>query len=165
MDGLRKFLAKHVTGFRFKDRRGNVLAIVTKSDDRSFTIQQQKFVTGKGWQPDKSTTVSWEDFYARKDQEKKYSDFKGQFSRYMANFIRELVMKGREHKKIAGREWSEHMLGAALTLKHLYGEEKDVDTFISTLVKDTVKGFGRSREWAVKWFPDVELPEAEDPVE
>ncbi len=165
MEGMQKHFVKHARGFGFKNRRGAVLAVVTKVDDRSFTIQQQKFVTGKGWQPDKATTVSWEDFYARKDQEKKYSDFKGQFIGYMNQFINELVIKGRERTRIGPKEWSEHMLGAALTLKHLYGEEKGVDKFIPVLVKDAVKGFGPCRKWAAKWFPDVELPEAEDPVE
>ena len=57
------------------------------------------------------------------------------------------------------------MLGAALTLQLLYSEEKGVDKFIPVLVKRAVKGFEPCRKWAVKWFPDVDLPEAEDPVE
>jgi len=33
------------------------------------------------------------------------------------------------------------------------------------LVQKAVKEFGPCRKWAVKWFPDVELPDAEDAVE
>lgn len=44
-------------------------------------------------------------------------------------------------------------------------EGKGVDKFIPMLVEKAVKGFEPCRKWAVKWFPDVELPEAEDSVE
>ena len=52
------------------------------------------------------------------------------------------------------------MLGAALTLHYLYGEEKGVDKFSPELVKKAVKDFEPCRKWAVKWFPEVELEEA-----
>ena len=155
MEGMQKHFAKHADKFVFKDRRGQVLAIVMKVDDKTLTIQKAKYEKGKPV-PDKETRVDWDRFYGLK--EKIYLN-------YMNQFINELVMKGRERTKIGPKEWSEHMLGAALTLQYLYGEEKGVDKFIPVLVKKAVKDFGPCRKWAAKWFPDVELPDAEDPVE
>ena len=63
------------------------------------------------------------------------------------------------------------MLGVALTLKLLLGDKPGVDKLIPDLVKEAVaeknenekrKGFGPNRKWAAQWFPDIELPEAED---
>ena len=122
---------------------------------KTLTIQKAKYEKGKPV-PDKETRVDWDRFYGLK--EKIYLN-------YMNQFINELVMKGRERTKIGPKEWSEHMLGAALTLQYLYGEEKGVDKFIPVLVKKAVKDFGPCRKWAAKWFPDVELPDAEDAVE
>lgn len=155
MEGMQKHFAKHADKFVFKDRRGQVLAIVMKVDDKTLTIQKARYEKGKPV-PDKETRVDWDRFYGLK--EKIYLN-------YMNQFINELVMKGRERTKIGPKEWSEHMLGAALTLQYLYGEEKGVDKFIPVLVKKAVKDFGPCRKWAAKWFPDVELPDAEDPVE
>ena len=137
--------------------------------------------------PDKKPTrVAWEDFYALKDQERKYSDFSGQdgkgkgkgkgegtgmFLGFMNQLINELVVDGRENTKISARDRSDHMLGVALTLKLLLSDRDGVDKFIPVLVKEAVteknenekrKGFGPNRKWAVQWFPEVELPEAED---
>ena len=155
MQGMQKHFIKHANKFVFKDRRGQVLAIVMKTDDKSLTIQKARYEKGKPV-PDKETRVEWDRFYGLK--EKVYLN-------YMNQFINELVMKGRERTKVGPREWSEHMLGAALTLHYLYGEEKGVDKFIPVLVQKAVKDFGPCRKWAAKWFPDVELPDAEDPVE
>ena len=155
MEGMQKHFIKHANKFVFKDRRGNVLAIVMKVDDKSLTIQKARYEKGKPV-PDKETRVEWDRFYGLK--EKVYLN-------YMNQFINELVMKGRERTKIGPKEWSEHMLGAALTLHYLYGEEKGVDKFIPVLVQKAVKDFGSCRKWAAKWFPDVELPDAEDTVE
>ena len=174
MEGMQKHFIKHAKGFRFKGKRGNLLATVVEADDRSLTLQKMKYERGKYLPDAKTTHVSWEDFYALKDQERKYGDFKGQFLGYMNQFIQELVVRGRETTKISARERSEYMLGAALTLQHLYGDKPGVDKFVPELVKEAVnekndnekrKGFGPHRKWAALWFPDVELPEAEDPVE
>ncbi len=155
MEGMQKHFVKHARGFRFKNRRGEVLAVVTKVDDRSLTIQKTKYEGGQPV-PDEETRIDWIRFYGL--EEKLYLG-------YMNQFINELVIKGRERTHIGPKEWSEHMLGAALTLKYLYGEEKGVDKFIPVLVEKAVKGFEPCRKWAVKWFPDVELPKAEDSVE
>ena len=165
MEGMQKHFAKSAKGFRFKGKRGNLLAVVSDVNEKALTFQKMKYEKGKYVPDTKATRVSWEDFYALKDQEKRYGDFKGQFLGYMNQFINELVIKGRENAKLSVRERSEYMLGAALTLQYLYGEEKGVDKFIPVLVKKAVGDFGPCRKWAAKWFPDVELPEAEDPVE
>ena len=82
----------------------------------------------------------------------------------MKKFIVDLLMKGQEHDKTrtGPREWSDNMLGAALTLQYLYGDKEGVEKFIPQLVQAAVKGFETSRKWAFKWFPDVQL---EEPVE
>ena len=157
MEGMQKHFVEHARGFGFKDKRGQLLAVVTKADGKSLTIQKAKYVKGKPV-PGKETRVEWGRFYGL--GEKIYLT-------YMNQFINELVMKGQDRDKtrVGPREWSDNMLGAALTLQLLYSEEKGVDKFIPVLVKRAVKGFEPCRKWAVKWFPDVDLPEAEDPVE
>ena len=152
MEGMQNHFIKHANHFKFKTSRGALLAIVTKVDDKALTIQKAKYVKGKPV-PDKEKREEWVRFYGLREK-----DYLG----YMNQFINELVIKGRETTKIGPLEWSEHMLGAALTLQCLYGEEKGVDKFIPVLVKKAVKEFEPCRKWAVKWFPDVEL---EDPVE
>ncbi len=152
MEGLQKHFIKYAKGYEFKNRRGEVLAVVTKVDDKSLTIQKAKFVEGKPV-PDKETRVEWDRFYGMKERE---------YLNYMNLLINELVRKGRERTRIGPREWSDHMLGAALTLQHVYGEEKGVDKFVPVLVQEAVKGFEPSRKWAAKWFPDVKLPEDPD---
>jgi hypothetical protein len=153
MEGMQKHFVKHARGFGFKDKRGQLLAAVTKVDDKSLTIQKAKYVKGKPV-PDKETRVEWGRFYGLKEKE---------YLGYMNQFINELVMKGQERDKtrVGPREWSDNMLGAALTLQHLYSEEKGVDKFIPVLVKKAVKGFEPSRKWATKWFPDIELEESD----
>ena len=151
MEGMHKYFIKHAEKFVFRDRRGTVLAIVMKADDKTLTIQKAKYVKGKPV-PDKEKREDWSRFYGLKERV---------YLNYMNQFINELVLKGRERKRISSPlEWSEHMLGAALTLHYLYGEEKGVDKFIPELVKKAVKDFEPCRKWAVKWFPEVELEEA-----
>ena len=153
MEGMHKYFIKNAEKFVFRDRRGTVLAIVMKADDKTLTIQKAKYVKGKPV-PDKEKREDWSRFYGLKERV---------YLNYMNQFINELVLKGRERKRISSpREWSEHMLGAALTLHYLYGEEKGVDKFIPELVKKAVKDFEPCRKWAVKWFPEVEL---EEPVQ
>ena len=126
---------------------------VMKVDDKSLTIQKARYEKGKPV-PDTETRVEWDRFYGLKEKE---------YLGYMNQFINELVMKGQERDKtrVGPREWSDNMLGAALTLQHLYSEEKGVDKFIPVLVKKAVKGFEPSRKWATKWFPDIELEESD----
>ena len=152
MEGMQKHFIKHAKGFPFKNR-GQLQAAVTKVDDKSLTIQKAKYVKGKPV-PDKETRVEWGRFYGLKEKE---------YLGYMNQFINELVMKGQDRDKtrVGPREWSDNMLGAALTLQHLYSEEKGVDKFIPVLVKKAVKGFEPSRKWATKWFPDIELEESD----
>ncbi|MBR0066489.1 MAG: serine/threonine protein kinase [Kiritimatiellae bacterium] len=148
MEGMHKYFIKHAEKFVFRDRRGTVLAIVMKADDKTLTIQKAKYVKGKPV-PDKEKREDWSRFYGLKERV---------YLNYMNQFINELVLKGRERKRISSPlEWSEHMLGAALTLHYLYGEEKGVDKFIPELVKKAVKDFEPCRKWAAKWFPEVEL--------
>ena len=184
MEGVQKHFIKYAKGFRFKSKKGTLLATVTEVDDKALTIQKMKYDKGKYVPDKKPTRVAWEDFYALKDQERKYSDFSGQdgkgkgkgegtgmFLGFMNQLINELVVDGREKTKISVKDRSDHLLGVALTLKLLLGDKPGVDKFISTLVKEAVteknenekrKGFGPNRKWAVQWFPDVELPEIED---
>ena len=154
MEGMQKHFIKHAKGFGFKNRRGDLQAMVTKVDDKALTIQKAKYVKGKRV-PDKETRVEWGRFYGLKEKE---------YLGYMNKFIVDLVMKGQEHDKtrIGPRDWSDNMLGAALTLRYLYGDKEGVEKFIPQLVQAAVKGFEPSRKWAVKWFPDVQL---EEPVE
>jgi len=148
MEGMQKHFIKHGAGFKFKSRP----AMITKVDDKSFMLQKFKMVKGKST-PEKETRVEWWRFYGLKEKE---------FLFYMNDLINELVMKGRERKKVSSPlEWSEHMLGAALTLQYFYSEEKGVDKFIPVLVKKAVKEFEPCRKWAKNWFPNVELEEAE----
>ena len=148
MEGMHKYFIKHAEKFVFRDRRGTVLAIVMKADDKTLTIQKAKYVKGKPV-PDKEKREDWSRFYGLKERV---------YLNNMNQFINELVLKGRERKRISSPlEWSEHMLGAALTLHYLYGEEKGVDKFIPELVKKAVKDFEPCRKWAAKWFPEVEL--------
>ena len=100
--------------------------------------------------PDKKDTrIEWWRFYGLKDKDYLF---------YMNDLINELVMKGRERKKVSSPlEWSDLMLGAALTLQYFYSEEKGVDKFIPVLVKKAVKEFEPCRKWAKNWFPNVEL--------
>ena len=158
MEGMQKHFIKYGKGFSFKNSRGGLMAVVTKVDDKSLSIQTAKFVKGKPV-PDKETRVEWNRFYVPKNKEKEPEK---NYLGYMNQFINELVRKERERTRIGPKEWSDYMLGAALTLQHIYSEEKGVDKFIPVLVKEAVKGFEPCRKWAVKWFPDVEL---EEPVE
>ena len=152
MEGMQKHFIKHAKGFGFKNNRGELLAAVTKVDEKSLTIQKAKYVKGKPV-PDKEKREEWSRFYGLKEKE---------YLNYMNQFINELVIKGRERTRIGPREWSDHMLGAALTLRYLYSEQKGVDKFIPVLVKKAVKEFDEySRKWATKWFPDIELEESD----
>ncbi len=150
MEGMQKHFIKHAKGFTFKSPRGALRAVVTKVDDKSLTIQKAKSVNGRSV-PDRETRVDWNWFYGMKERE---------YLGDMNLLINELVRKGRERTQIGPKEWSDHMLGAALTLQHVYGEEKGVDKFIPVLVQEAVKGFEPSRKWATKWFPDVKLEES-----
>ena len=149
MEGMQKHFIKHGAGFKFKAPRP---AMITKVDDKAFMLQKYKMVKGKS-APEKEARVEWWRFYGLKEKEYLF---------YMNQLINELVMRGRENKKVSSPlEWSDLMLGAALTLQYFYSEEKGVDKFIPVLVKKAVKEFEPCRKWAKNWFPNVELEEAE----
>ena len=124
--------------------------MVLAVDAKQITIQKLKSVRGR-MEPDRVIKMEWTRFYG-----------KTEYAPYMNDLINELVMKGRERKKVSSPlEWSDLMLGAALTLQYFYSEEKGVDKFIPVLVKKAVKEFEPCRKWAKNWFPNVELEEAE----
>ena len=152
MEGVQKHFVKNAEKFVFKNSRGTVLGVVTKVDDKALTIQKAKYVKGKV-EPDKEKRVEWDRFYGLKEKE---------HLGYMDQLITRLIVNGRERTKIGPLEWSEHMIGAALTLKYLYGEKEGVDKVIPRLVKKAVKEFEPCRKWAVKWFPEIELEEPEE---
>ncbi len=152
MEGVQKHFIKHAGKFVFKNSRGTVQAVVTKVDDAALTIQKAKYVKGKV-EPDKEKRVEWDRFYGLKEKE---------HLGYMDQLITRLIVNGRDRTRIGLLEWSEHMLGAALTLKYLYGEKEGVDKVIPRLVKKAVKEFEPCRKWAVKWFPEIELEEPEE---
>ena len=152
MEGVQKHFVKHAGKFVFKNSRGTVLAVVTKVDNAALTIQKAKYVKGKV-EPDKEKRVEWDRFYGLKEKE---------HLGYMDQLITRLIVNGRDRTRIGLLEWSEHMLGAALTLKYLYGEKEGVDKVIPRLVKKAVKEFEPCRKWAVKWFPEIELEEPEE---
>ena len=149
MEGMHKHFIKNAAGFKFRVPRP---AKITNVDDKAFMLQRSKLVNGKST-PEKDARVEWWRFYGLKEKEYLF---------YMNDLINELVMKGRERKKVSSPlEWSDLMLGAALTLQYFYSEEKGVDKFIPVLVKKAVKEFEPCRKWAKNWFPNVELEEAE----
>jgi hypothetical protein len=149
MEGMHKHFIKNAAGFRFKSRP----AKVTQVDDKAFMLQKFKSENGKLVPDKKDTRIEWWRFYGLKEQEYLF---------YMNELINDLVMKGRDRKKVSSPlEWSDLMLGAALTLQYFYSEEKGVDKFIPVLVKKAVKEFEPCRKWAKNWFPNVELEEAE----
>ena len=152
MEGVQKHFVKNAEKFVFKNSRGTVLAVVTKVDNAALTSQKAKYVKGKV-EPDKEKRVEWDRFYGLKEKE---------HLGYMDQLITRLIVNGRERTKIGPLEWSEHMIGAALTLKYLYGEKEGVDKVIPRLVKKAVKEFEPCRKWAVKWFPEIELEEPEE---
>ena len=162
MAGMQRHFIKHARGIHLM--RGRVvLAIVTKVEDDELTILKTKRdkngrtvydrKTGKPMMDSRESRLQWRWLYDLK--EKEYLD-------YMNTLMIELVLKGREKTHIGPREWSDHMLGAALTLQRFYGDQKGVDKFVPVLVQKAVRGFEPNREWAVKCFPDVKL---EDPDE
>jgi hypothetical protein len=140
MQGMHEHFIKFAKGFKFKD--GSVVQAV---DGKQLTIQKLKSVRGR-MEPDKVVKIEWTRFYG-----------KTEYVRYMNDFINALVIKGRETTKIGPLPWSRHMLGAALTLKHLYTEVAGAEKMAPVLVKTAVKEFNESARWAAKWFPDVEL--------
>ena len=150
MEGMHKHFIKNAAGFKFRVPRP---AKITNVDDKAFMLQKFKSENGKLVPDKKDTRVEWWRFYGLKEKEYLF---------YMNDLINELVMKGRERKKVSSPlEWSDLMLGAALTLQYFYSEEKGVDKFIPVLVKKAVKEFEPCRKWAKNWFPNVELEEAE----
>ncbi len=162
MAGMQRHFIKHAKGIHFmrgrmllatvtKVENDELMILKTKRDKNGRTVYDRK--TGKPMMDSRESRLQWRWLYDLK--EKEYLD-------YMNTLMYELVLKGREKTHIGPREWSDHMLGAALTLRQFYGDQKGVDTFVPVLVQKAVRGFEPSREWAVKWFPDVKL---EDPDE
>ena len=139
MKGLQEHFVKFAKNFKFKDG-----SIVKAVDGKGLTIQKLKSVRGR-MEPDKIVKVEWERFYGKLE-----------YVGYMDQLINTLVIKGRDTTKIGPLLWSRHMLGAALTLKHLYGEVPGAEQKAPILVKTAVKEFSDSAKWAKKWFPDVE---------
>ncbi len=139
MKGLQEHFVKFAKNFKFKDG-----SIVKAVDGKGLTIQKLKSVRGR-MEPDKVVKVEWERFYGKLE-----------YVGYMDQLINALVIKGRDTTKIGPLLWSRHMLGAALTLKHLYGEVPGAEQKAPILVKTAVKEFSDSAKWAKKWFPDVE---------
>ena len=162
MAGMQRHFIKNAKGVRFT--RGKVLlAIVTKVEkDGTLTIQKTKrdkngriLCDRNSGKPmmDRESRLQWRWIYDLKEEE---------YLSYMNSLIIELVLRGRENTHIGPREWSDHMLGAALTLRQFYGNQKGVDKFVPELVRKAVKGFEPNRAWAVKWFPDVKLEDSDE---
>ena len=147
MEGMQKHFAKHSKGLKFRSRP----AVVTKSDEKAITLQKHRVVRGR-IETGRETRVEWPRFYALKEKEYLF---------YMNEMINRLVVNGRESTHVSPLEWSNHMLGAALTLHYFYSEEKGVDKFIPVLVKRAVKDFEPCRAKAAEWFPEIKLEETE----
>ncbi len=141
MQSMQEQFIKFGKGFKFKD--GSIIKAI---DKKEITIQKLKSVRGQ-MEPDKVVKVEWERFYGKPD-----------YIGYMNQLINTLVIRGREQTKIGPLPWSNNMLGAALTLKHLYGKEIDgTEKMAAELVKKAVKEFEDCAKWAKKWFPEVEI--------
>ena len=162
MAGMHRHLIKHVKNFQFSDS-----SVVMEADEDVLTIKKVKLdgkrkpIHGKDKKPQTEVVrIQWKNFYAHKGPGgKSDSDYAG----YMYQFMNALVRNGRRRTGIGPKEWNEHMLGAAFTLKYFYGDEKNVvKKFMPMFVQEAVKGFEPSREWASKWFPDVKLEDSDE---
>lgn len=144
MKALQDHIVKFGKGFKFKDGT-EVLAV----DGKTLTFQRMKSERGR-MEKGKVEKVEWVRFYGR-----------AEYMPYLGQFIAALVVKGRETTKIGPKLWSELMLGSALTLTNLFGEDDSAKKAAESYVKKAAKDFSDSAKWAKKWFPDVEIVEGE----
>ncbi|MGN0852323.1 MAG: serine/threonine-protein kinase [Kiritimatiellia bacterium] len=148
MQGLHQYFISKAKGFKF--RNGTVVTAVTAKDISLQRLRSNK-KTGKMEPVDRAVTVEWRRFYGKKE-----------YVACMNQLINDLVQKGLEARYVTSKmQWSNHMFGAALTLRLLYAEVEGAAEYAPVLVKKAVKDFEECRKTAARLFPDVELEAAE----
>ena len=136
MQGLHKYFIKNIGGFTFKNG-----FMATNVNEKTFMFY--KAATRPGVPPTVNT-VTWDSFYSKHP------------GRLNELFI-EFVELGRDRHHLGLMEWSEHMMGAALTLRTLYADQPSAAPRAEALVKKAVKDFTPCERHAVKLFPDLKF--------
>lgn len=136
MQGLHEYFIKNIEGFTFKNG-----FMATNVNDKTFMFYKASMRPGV---PPTVNTVTWDAFYSKHP------------GRLNELFI-EFVELGRDRHHLGLMEWSNHMMGAALTLRTLYADQPSAAPRAESLVKKAVKDFPPCERHAVKMFPDLKF--------
>ncbi len=143
MRDCHRFFVTKGKGFKF--RRGDTIKDV---DEKAIQIQKYKIERGKQVPADVKK-IDWERFYKENHG-------------MLNELIIGLLEKGRDTTRVGKMEWSNNMLGAALTMRTLFSDDPAVPKRIEDIVKKAVKDFPSCRRYAEKYFPEIKLESGEE---
>ena len=141
MAALQRHFIKHSKGVKFY--KGHTTIEIVSADAKNLmfktTTTNVKGVVKDG----PKYKLTWNQFYTKN---------RGQLNR----LIIEIVEKGRTTCRTPLREWSQLMLGAAMTMQTLYAEDPTVPKRVEGIVKKAIKTFEPCKKHAIMMFPEIQ---------
>ena len=131
MKSVQDIFLKHMVGHKFKGRLNG--AKVVEATPKDILIVK---ADGKSKQ-----RIQWQKFY---------KEFPGNFN----ELINEFIVKGRRNSGLNLREWSDAMLGAALTMKLVCAEVNNATTRAQQIAQEVIKQYPDYEKAVKDMFPD-----------
>ena len=131
MKSVQDIFLKHMVGHKFKGRLNG--AKVVEATPKDILIVK---ADGKSKQ-----RIQWQKFY---------KEFPGNFN----ELINEFIVKGRRNSGLNLREWSDAMLGAALTMKLVCAEVNNATTRAQQIAQEVIKQYPDYEKTVKDMFPD-----------
>ena len=139
MKSVQDIFLKHMVGHKFKGRLNG--AKVVEATPKDILIVK---ADGKSKQ-----RIQWQKFY---------KEFPGNFN----ELINEFIVKGRRNSGLNLREWSDAMLGAALTMKLVCAEVNNATTRAQQIAQEVIKQYPDYEKAVKDMFPDFTFEETSE---
>ena len=139
MKSVQDIFLKHMVGHKFKGRLNG--AKVVEATPKDILIVK---ADGKSKQ-----RIQWQKFY---------KEFPGNFN----ELINEFIVKGRRNSGLNLREWSDAMLGAALTMKLVCAEVNNATTRAQQIAQEVIKQYPDYEKIVKDMFPDFTFDESSE---
>ena len=139
MKSVQDIFLKHMVGHKFKGRLNG--AKVQEATPKDILIVK---ADGKSKQ-----RIQWQKFY---------KEFPGNFNELIIEFI----IRGRKNSGLNLREWSDAMLGAALTMKLVCAEVNNATTRAQQIAQEVIKQYPDYEKIVKDMFPDFTFDESSE---
>ena len=145
MKSVQDILLKHMVGHTFKGKLDGAKVAEASAKDILIVKEDRKSKQSKQSKPVKQR-IQWQKFYR---------DYPGNFN----ELINEFIVKGRKNSGLNLRDWSDAMLGAALTMKLVCAEVNNATTRAQQLAQEVIRQYPDYEKIVKDMFPDFTFDE------